>query len=398
MKSVVVAGQLLVCLLLVVLGKGAPFEVAIDIPNGANYTRELVWELEKAYEGRYRESLTQVMFSRVSGRFGEPTDGSGVPLPPLFLQQVGVSPSTCNCSILGGTNLPNFGAKSWKDVMSALNQKLEGKERKLFIFIRHGYATENARPLNTPPASCYYLDSQHNKVRLVDSPLTLVGVKQATALGTFLNQTVTVDEDEWCEGKKWRECIGLAGSPVYVSPMERTLMTAKGVFEDKEKGKKNNKIIAEEVIRCSLSTEAWNYKAPLSDPKSLPSYLLPPPSSPFNSGCWQELLDASFPGKFQLYGDFVSFNLGFGASFPTFSVEGDVDTLWRNDVVEDSLQGTLRILTFVDMAFEYLKDTPVVGVVTHSELIVDIMSYIWGVAPIVSNTEVVPILIEATTQ
>jgi hypothetical protein len=294
-------------------------------------------------------------------------------VPDIFAQQSGIYPES------GEKQLPSFGANyPWADILDMLNE-----QRILLIMIRHGEAWENINPYTNDVCE-FEIDGQ--TIQNFDSRLDLTGIKQAIDLNNLLLSKETNNSSS-----TWFDVMGLTNKPFFVSPLSRTLETANIALKDLP----IPEITVSEMIRASIGTDVCNYRRSV---QSLTSTTELP--APWYTGCKlpeESLMDIYGPSS-----DTTNVNFKFTirpAGGEGIGLISDGEQLWRNDVVDDT--HIIRAKTFMSQLFDYRKSMdkssnslPIVGIVTHGEMIKAFYEAAGELSYGALNTEVVPLIIE----
>jgi hypothetical protein len=155
-----------------------------------------------------------------------------------------------------------------------------------------------------------------------------------------------------------------------------------------------SRIVATEIMRASIGTNVCNYRRSVRT-----STWLNDPPAPFSSTC--KLPDDNLEDIYRdesIKFEFPIRPIG-GTGFGLFS---DAESLWRSDVKDSTHES--RALAFLSQLFDY-KDfytttsnadvsLPVIGVVTHGEMVRAVYSSIGEVPYEPRNTQVVPIMVD----
>jgi len=354
-------------------------------------------------------------------------------VPNLFQQQSGVYPSD------NSTQLPNFGALlPWPTILEMLSDNDEDTTtssppvlKKLFIFVRHGQSYENINP--GPNSECTFVLGDA-VIQNFDATLSPLGFSQTLQVNEVLHSVAPASQQKTAGGNAtWFETMGLLGAPFFVSPATRTMQTALGVFGNFSIGDPNGPnptpAVCSELLRPLIGSDVCNIRRPVHtlgftaeqyntssshgnyqqkvdkgdrDNYSDAPYFPPPFGNPCKYQENSSLAQSQSIGLIDLYGQDAVSNLTFefpmrppggGPSLGLISID---DILWRSDQSEPIFTLVARSTAFLASVFSLIS-SPVVGVVTHSEMI-NAMNLATGGQGYPHNdfTEVVPMLIQLT--
>ena len=201
--------------------------------------------------------------------------------------------------------------------------------------------------------------------------------------------------------------------PFLASPLTRTLQTASHVLSP---GLPVPRVVATEVMRASIGTDVCNYRRSV-----LSSTALHTPPPPFDSSCTLPLDSLTeiyhTAASSSSSGDSPPLLFEFPIRPPGgdgFGLYSDAESLWRADVAEADQSQQTRAMAFIAQLFQYREFytqptaagsgeegeegsallLPVVGVVTHGEMVSAVYEALGEDAYSPKNTQVVPVMIE----